>query len=381
MISFCNTSRNNLTITEHNRIDDVKDIWNIILPPHHSLLSENLKVLENSQPESMVFKYLLVHKNNALVGVLYLQHLKITTNHFDGTIIDKPGLGWLKKCVNSQFSDILVCGNLFRIHFPGYYFKNPTDDKLVFEILTDYLKSSKDNKRFCGIVLKDSPHLFSVTEKFKPYHDDVTMEIELKNKWTTLEDYKNSLSKKYKQRFIKIRKAKELLVLKEFSTKEILDNASKIEELYLNVALKQSLRIGFVNANYFIEMKRRHGDAFIFKAYYFKKQFVAFSTNIAYENSTREIHFIGLDYAYNESHCLYFNILFDGLEMAIASNATKLELGRTARVAKASLGALPLEVHNYIFLRKGLPSLAFSFFNNWFIKNIGEEWQNRNPFK
>ena len=121
-------------------------------------------------------------------------------------------------------------------------------------------------------------------------------------------------------------------------------------------------------------MKRRHGDAFIFKAYYFKKQFVAFSTNIAYENSTREIHFIGLDYAYNESHCLYFNILFDGLEMAIAANATKLELGRTARVAKASLGALPLEVHNYIFLRKGLPSLAFSFFNNWFIKNFVSQY-------
>jgi hypothetical protein len=81
----------------------------------------------------MDFKYLLVHKNDILIGVLYLQHLKITTNHFDGTVIDKPGLGWLKKCVNSQFSDILVCGNLFRIHFPGYYFKSTKDDKLVLK--------------------------------------------------------------------------------------------------------------------------------------------------------------------------------------------------------------------------------------------------------
>lgn len=381
MISFCNTSRNNLTITEHDRIADVKDIWNLLLPPHHSLLSENLKVLENSKPESMVFKYLLVHKNNVLVGVLYLQHLKITTNHFDGTMIDKPGLGWLKKCVNSQFSDILVCGNLFRIHFPGYYFKSPKDDKLVFEILTDYIKSSKDNKRFCGILLKDSPHLFSVTEKFKPYHDDVTMEIELKNKWTTLEEYKNSLSKKYKQRFTKIRKAREILVVKEFSFDDILENASKIESLYLNVALKQSLRIGFVNAAYFSEMKRRHGESFIFQGYYFNEQLVAFSTNIFYANNTSEIHFIGLDYTYNESLCLYFNILFDGLELAIAANSNRLELGRTARVAKSSLGALPIEVYNYIYLRKGIPSLAFSFFNNWFIKNIGDDWRNRNPFK
>jgi hypothetical protein len=80
----------------------------------------------------------------------------------------------------------------------------------------------------------------------------------------------------------------------------------------LNVALKQSLRIGFVNANYFIEMKRRHGDAFIFKAYYFNEQLVAFSTNIAYENNTREIHFIGLDYAYNESTvCISIFCLMD----------------------------------------------------------------------
>lgn len=70
--------------------------------------------------------------------------------------------------------------------------------------MTDYIKSSKDNKRFCGILLKDSPHLFSVTEKFKPYHDDVTMEIELKNKWTTLEEYKNSLSKNTNRDLLKL---------------------------------------------------------------------------------------------------------------------------------------------------------------------------------
>jgi hypothetical protein len=55
------------------------------------------------------------------------------------------------------------------------------------------------------------------------------MEIELRNQWITLEDYKDSLSKKYKQRFVKIRKAKELLVLKEFSVDEIRDNALKLK--------------------------------------------------------------------------------------------------------------------------------------------------------
>lgn len=381
MISFCTSSQTELSITEYSRIGDVADIWDLILSSNHSLVSQNLDVLERSKPEEMDFKYLLIHKNEALIGVVYLQHLKITTNHFDGTSIDKPGLGWLKKCINSQFSDVLICGNLFRIHFPGFYFKNPKDDGLIFEILADYLNSTKENKRFCGILLKDCPHVFNDTGKFKPYHDDVTMELEIKNSWKTFEDYKNSLAKKYKQRCTKIQKAKEILEVKELSLQEIIENAEQIEKLYLNVALKQSMRIGFVNAAYFIEMKQRHGEAFILNGYYLNSKMVAFCSQILYHNSTMEIHFIGLDYTFNEGHSLYFNILFDGLQIAISRKMTRLELGRTARIAKASLGAEPVEVHNYIFLKKGIPSLAFSFFNTWFVKNIGEDWKQRNPFK
>ena len=381
MISFGTSSNSRLTITEYNCIYDVADIWDLLLPENHSLISQNLRVLELAKLDSMAFKYLMVHKNGTLIGVVYLQHLKITTNYFDGTAIDKPGLGWLKKIVNNQFSDVLICGNLFRIHFPGFYFKNPKDDSLIFEVLTDYLNSVKETTRFCGILLKDCPHKFNETPKFKAYHDDVTMELEINRGWESMENYKNSLSKKYKSRFIKIKNSKENLHIAEFSLEDIINNAEQIEQLYMNVALKQSLRIGFVNAAYFIEMKRRHGDSFILKGYYLKNELVAFSNHILYENQTMEIHFIGIDYKYNAFYNLYFNILFDGLELAIRNKAKRLELGRTARVAKASLGAEPVQVYNYVMLRKGIPSLAFSFFNNWFVKNIGEDWKQRNPFK
>ncbi|MFM9945873.1 MAG: hypothetical protein ACKVQB_11655 [Bacteroidia bacterium] len=381
MISFCISAQSKLSITEYDTIEDVAHVWDILLPSTHSLRSPNLRVLEVAKPDSMIFKYLMVKKNDVLIGAVYLQHLKITTNHFNGTSIDKPGLGWLKKCVNSRFSDVLICGNLFRIHFPSFYFKNPKHDELIFEILNDYLNSDKSNQRFCGILLKDCEYPFIKTEKFKPYHDDVTMEIEIRPEWVSFEEYKKSLSKKYKQRCNKILKSGEILSIKELSIEVIFENALQIEKLYLNVALKQSLRIGFVNAAYFIEMKRRHGHSFIFKGYYLNEQLVAFSSHILYENNTMEIHFIGLDYHFNESHSLYFNILFDGLKMAIDKKIKRLELGRTARIAKASIGAQPVEVYNYIFLRKGIPSLAFYFFNNWFVKNMGEDWKQRNPFK
>ena len=381
MVPGNSSNQNKLTIFEYNHIGDISNIWDIILPINHSLISKNLRVIELAKPDDMLFRYLIVRKMDAVIGVIYLQQLKITNSHFDGTSIDRPGLGWLKKCINSQFRDVLICGNLFRVHFPGYFFKNAKDDNFIFEILTDYLNSSKENKRFCGILLKDSPHQFNDIVKFKPYSDDVTMEMDINFQWKSMDDYINSLRKKYKQRYNTIQKASASLTVKEFSLSDIVDNSIQINQLYLNVALKQSLRIGFVNSAYFIEMKKCNPDSFILKGYYLNNELVAFSSHIIYENNEMEIHFIGLNYNFNESHSLYFKILFDGLEMAILKNMKRIELGRTARVAKASLGGKPIEIFNYIFLKKGIPSLAFSFFNTWFVKSLGEDWMKRNPFK
>ena len=338
-------------------------------------------MLEICKPQGMAFKYLIVSEKEVMKGVIYLQELHIVSSHFDGTVLDKQWLTWLKKCINNQFSDVLICGNLFRIHFPGYFFKDPLDEPLIFDLLTDYLNADKRNNRFCGILLKDCPRTFSPRGKFKPYRDDVTMELVIRPEWKSFEDYTKMLSKKYLQRCKKIRKAAEALVVKELDLEQIIEGSSRIEELYRNVALKQSFRIGLVNAAYFSAMKRKYGRLFKFRAYYLQNHMVAFSTYIYYPDDSMEIHFIGIDYTVNETYSLYFNILFDGAEEAMIRGCKRLELGRTARTAKASLGAEAVQVHNYIFLKKGIPSLAFSFFNTWFVNKMGEEWMDRKPFK
>ncbi len=360
---------------------DMGEQWAKLIPINHSLSIKNLAGIEQSKPEGMEFKYLLLERDSIVIGAIYLQHLTIIPSHFDGTQIDKPGLRWLKKSIQSQFSDVLICGNLFRIHFPGFYFVNPSDDVLVFEILLQYLNSNKEHKKYCGILVKDSPHRFADYGKFKPYHDDVTMEINIQSGWQSMLDYKNCLSKKYRQRYAKITNSKTPLTLKELSLNEIKENANQLEKLYLNVTLKQSLRIGLISKHYFYEMKRALADNFKVFGYYYNDALIAFSSQIFYPNQTMEIHFIGIDYTYNETYNLYFNILFDGLDSAIQTKSKRLELGRTARIAKASVGAKPVEVFNYLYLRTGIPAMTFSFFNTWFLKKIGEDWKSRHPFK
>lgn len=138
--------------------------------------------------------------------------------------------------------------------------------------------------------------------------------------------------------------------------------------------------MGLLKASYFVEMQKYYQHNFKLVGYFDGSQLVGFSSYICYDQHM-EIHFIGFDYHYNEVNKVYFNILFDGIKEAIAKQYGRIELGRTAKEAKASAGAVSVDIYNYIKLKHGLPSLSFSFFNGMFNSNVGESWKSRNPFK
>lgn len=88
-----------------------------------------------------------------------------------------------------------------------------------------------------------------------------------------------------------------------------------------------------------------------------------------------------MDYELNEKYNLYFNILFDSTAMAIDGQKQLLELGRTAREAKANLGCKAVYFNDYMKLNSKIAIKAADWFGTNFQKSMGEEWQKRNPFK
>jgi hypothetical protein len=58
-----------------------------------------------------------------------------------------------------------------------------------------------------------------------------------------------------------------------------------------------------------------------------------------------------------------------------------LELGRTARAAKASLGAAPVYYKNYMRVKGFVPRLAVKFLGQNFNNNVGKNWEERNAIK
>jgi hypothetical protein len=129
-----------------------------------------------------------------------------------------------------------------------------------------------------------------------------------------------------------------------------------------------------------MEMKRQLKDKYKIYGFFHDGQLVAFSTHIHYGNSM-EIYYIGFSYPQNNTFQLYFNILYHGLSIAIEKKYKSIELGRTAKEAKASMGAEPEASINYVCINNPFLNGLFNKIRKNFSRKMGETWANRQPLK
>lgn len=384
MKSFCLLSTDTIEYKTYSSISDIANFWDNFLPEKHHLGSAELFALEKSQLPHIQYKYLVIEDNKIPIGLAYLQLLNFNSAHYNNEILNKPKLEKIKDYILKKHTNVLICGNLFRCDFQGFYFKYPENKHVILDVVKHFAKKNEFKIKFTGALIKDCESVLDSKQVneycYKPFLDDIIMQLNVNNQWNTFEDYQNELSRKYAQRAKKIRNHKTEIESKELDLTSVVENASLLEKLYLNVASKQPIKMGLLNANYFVEMKRILANNFKIVGYYIEKELVAFSSFLSGTDKL-EIHYIGFDYAQNEKHKLYFNIIFDGLEMAIQDKKQKLYLGRTALEAKASAGAKPIYVTNYIWTKLGLPTLVYNFFNKYFKNNASNEWKTRHPFK
>lgn len=347
----------------------------------HHLNSEHLKFyIKNTTVNSFCFQIL---KQKQVVGQIYLQSATIPTSDLLQYASSKAAqfcflsfVGNLN--VNCSLS-FLVCGNIFKSNQAGYELLPEILPAEVFQALINFLENSQNEYPFVGLLLKDCSAEVAEFRGLLPYKKDLTMQLPLESKWLSIDDYVADLDKKYRNRYKKITKNFIGLAFQELSIDEIEQYSERIYDLYVGVTKKQDFKIGELKKSYFLEKKRLINQKFKVYGVFKDGKMIAFSSHIFENTRQMEIHYIGFDYEYNESYNLYFNILFHGLAQAISHRISVLELGRTAEVAKASLGAKPHYKINYLYFRKNRYQLSFKLGskilkNNW-------EIELRNPFK
>lgn len=362
--------------------DELLQHWSKI--PSSSLNPFYLKFIEDSKPLDLDFRYLVIEKKNGeltqLCGCLYFQILSTSTKNFSF------GSNQILKLFSKLFFSlrsfkILVCGNLFTVNHPSIWFDK---EKITLKEIINILGTSIQEFKSDVVILKDMDSEFMEKDMlhfgWKKYFDDLTMELTITDSWKSLDEYVNNLTKKYKKRAQKIILAGQDLVRKNLTADEIALQQKNIFKLFENVSKKQLVRMGLIRSAYFYEYKKRFPEKFSLTGYYFREELIAFSTFIE-RGEILEMHYIGIDYDYNKQYMLYFNILMDGIKEAIDKKKKILELGRTAKEAKANLGGIPVYFNDYYRTHGRFTSWLVDKIVTYCLTVMSREGIERNPIK
>jgi hypothetical protein len=371
----------NFHVDVFNSLDQVNTDWNDFHFNKPWLSTKQLSALEIASPSDMQFRYVMIRKEGTTVACAYLQIVNFSGKNFSqsGPLFVLPAL---KLFFAMKKVSLLFCGNIFRVDFPCLHLK---ENDISFEEALDIIQLIGVKEKVMLVMMKemklDPPKInFLLSNGFRKYEEDLTMALEIDNTWKNFHDYYQSLTKKYRKRLRIIRGEKSQLEIRKLSREEISKYLPGIGELFSETASKQFLKMGIIDEKYFTAMSDAFGDDFFINGYFLNNNLVAFASHIIHEQML-EVHYIGIDYNYNEKHSLYFNILYDGVEMAIAMKKKILELGRTAREAKASVGCKPVPSYDYLFVRNRFIKFLVGIFENIFLDKMGDEWMNRNPFR
>ena len=188
----------------------------------------------------------------------------------------------------------------------------------------------------------------------------------------------SSFSKKYRKR------AKTVLNLfldldsRILNTEEVKKYEIELYDLYSQVFDRAKFKLLKLPQNYFSDLKATYPEAFFVKAFFYKKQLVAFVSSFLMPKASIEAHYIGFNYELNTKLDLYQNILYSLINDAIINKCTSVNLGRSAAEIKSTVGAIPENLYCYI---KPQNTISKLFLNPFIDLLRPSPWIPRNPFK
>ncbi|HOY95377.1 MAG TPA: peptidogalycan biosysnthesis protein [Catalimonadaceae bacterium] len=381
-MKICRIPEREITFQVYTNPESIEIDWDGMLPEGHFLRKERLLVMQKCGMPDVSFLYIVVFRKNNCIGLIYGQLFRFHSEHYSPELLDQTCIQIVRNFILRQETGLLICGNLFHLNEPGYFFKDKKDEGLVFQILEQFQK--KSSVKISGILLKDAgsdmDDQLASSSRFQRFDNDTVMSVNVDPDWVDFDSYLSAFSKKYRQRANKILQARQSLETRFLSLDEIQAHRSDINCLYQNVRHKQMLRLGSLTPEYFYCLKKELKEDFQVLGWFLDGKMVAFSSHLAHPGNSLEVHYIGFEYEANEKHSIYFNILFEGVRQAIEQKKSKLLFGRTGYDAKASAGAVPETGCHFYRIKRGIPSLAFRYFTSSYRSKENEDWRKRNPF-
>lgn len=377
---------------EQATVFEIKDTINAVdisvaeLAGHTTELSKDyFELLEKIMPDTR-HKYAVIKRYGRPVLFTYFQLFTLTPENFNLRSDSTFTRTIIKLFTTLKKSKILMLGNALHNEKACYCYDNQvlTEEEAI-EAVAALGEKIGASECVSALILKEIPELSANTQKlFKengyihPFDDNV-MEMPIDKSWQNIDDYFKALSRKYKARANKIRASLAGIVVKTLNEAEIKHYEKDLHTLFSTIVTQQPFTLTHPAEGFFSGLKELYKDKFEVVGYFKEDKLIGFYSAFS-EDKVYNIYYVGLDYTENETHQLYFNILFAGLEQAILQGKQLLQLGRTSFDAKASLGAQARPL-NYLMRMEHIPDFILNRFVKYFASFENTRWKQRNPLK
>ena len=392
-------NKNAFDIALFSTVDDIPfEHWNKVLNNEKLPLTiPYLAALEVKPARNMTFHYAIVYKDIVPVAVLYFQEFDFSLANISKNVnvsrIENL-LNGLKKLAGISVKGnegialrLLVFGNTYTTGEYGFHYTHDFPQEqlsdIVLQATEKILQGQKKGSKINAVLLKDfyktrEPQLTVIkNNNFHVFNVQPSMELSISPDWNTFDDYLAAFSSKYRVRAKSALKKGVRLTQREFTADEILEHYEKIQQLYCNVEEKADFQLVTIGKTYFYDLKIALENNFIFKAFFLDNELVAFATLLhGYDNL--EANFVGMNYDCNSENCIYQNILYDDVRMAIERKVKTLYFGRTALEIKSTLGAEPRDM--FLFVKHN-NSITNSIVGSVMANLKQAEWIQRRPFR
>ncbi|WP_142784506.1 peptidogalycan biosysnthesis protein [Changchengzhania lutea] len=379
----------------YNSVTDLPAAWDDLPVDDIFLKSAFLKALEDSSPANISSYFLGVFKEETLVGIGIIQRVEMylddvfrkTSNHY----LKRFGKVLISKIVKGN---ALVVGNLMHTGQHGIYFNSEKVNQdeflgIVSEALKELSVSIKDtfNKKIRIITFKDyfendqihTSKAFFLKRNLYKAQVQPNMVFQVKNEWTSFEDYLAALNKKYRRRYRTARKKRQAIHCKELTLEDVNTLSQRLYTLYENVSDNARVNSFKLHDRHFYYLKLQLKDNFKLFGYFLEGNLVGFYTLIL-NHDKLETYFLGYNQDLQQQGQLYLNMLYDMASFGIQHNFKQVIYARTAMEIKSSIGAKPEGM--YIYLKHTNNVIA-----NTVLKLIVKyanpirAWEARHPFE
>ena len=373
---------------------DLPKSWDALPVQDTFLKTPFLSALEQSSPANISTYFLGIFSSEDLVGIAIIQRVEMYLDD----VFRRTSNQFFKRCGKILISKIvkgnaLIVGNLMHTGQHGLYFNSEYishEDYLnqVSQGLHALKKVIKDkfNKKIRIIGFKDyfeNDPIHSHVDFFKKENlfkaqVQPNMIFQIKNTWSSPENYIADFNKKYKRRYKTARKKGQDIICKELCLDDIQNYSDEIYKLYENVSDNAGVNSFKLHSNHFYQLKKELQDNFKIYGYFLGEELIGFYSLIKNFDKL-ETYFLGYNQELQHQYQMYLNMLFDMASFGIQHQYKEVVFARTAMEIKSSIGAKPFDM--YIYLKH-----TNNFIANTILKlvvkyaNPVRDWDERHPF-